>query len=46
MEFILVIECMFCSIVLMRKISTTITGRNVRHISLENNWPQVVQVGK
>ena len=33
---------MFSSIVLIRRITTTIIGINVLQLSLENCWPQVV----
>ena len=37
---------MFYSIVLIRRISTTIAGRYVKDLSLEKSWPQMVLGGK
>ena len=37
---------MFCSIVLIRRITITVAGRNVSPLSLEKSLPQVVSAGK
>ena len=44
-NFQLLLKDMICLIVLIRRITTTITGSKVYHLSLEKRWHPVVLVG-